>query len=265
MLQGYPSLKMDTDEFVFKPAAKHETNIVTSNVSSSNIISVFSNSNNRDKITSNSSTNPIAHNISRLPELDAFIAEKKRQMDAELNKLARERLDQFISKEKEADCMREEEFASMVNSPKSATGTGPILTDELGTEKLEKRAKEIDEMENKMFIEMREKAKEVWKELEQDYKATLDRLHQEQSVRLAQESQLQESLKASGAVFNRELFEKVVEKCGKGRNSAYAKEKMARFWEVLERSHPVKSSPTKDGSPDLDKDKLLASLLGIST
>lgn len=258
---------MDNDDFVFKPATKQSSPECSNTVVSSNIsdgINVSISSKYSVPPASNHSIAPIAPIITttntRFSALDSFIADKKRQMDTELNQLASERLQEFINKEREADRLRQEEFASMVQSPKSSSGA--VLTEELRAEIVEKRAGEVDEKEAEMFKEAREKAKEVWKELEEEYKATLSQLYQEQAARLAQESQLQESLKASGAVFNRELFEKVVEKCGKGKNSVYAREKMARFWEVLERSHPESTFKTEN-TPDLDKDKLLASLLGM--
>lgn len=256
---------MDNDDFVFKPAATKQSSPECSNTAVSSNISNGSNGSisSKDSVppASNHEIAPIITTTNtRFSELDSFIADKKRQMDTELNQLASERLQEFINKEREADRLRQEEFASMAQSPKSSSGA--VLTEELRAEIVEKRAKEVDEKEAEMFKEAREKAKEVWKELEEEYKATLSQLYQEQAARLAQESQLQESLKASGAVFNRELFEKVVEKCGKGKNSVYAREKMARFWEVLERSHPESTSKTEN-TPDLDKDKLLASLLGI--
>ena len=247
MVQGCPpQVQMDEDEFVFKPAAAKQSSLNpgSPDLSKDNIPTVT------DFKSSNSS--------------DSFIAERKRQMDAELGKLGQERLEQFLNKEKEADRLREEEFASILQSPKCDSGASPALTEELRNETFEKRAEEIDTKEAEMFEEMREKAKGSWKELEEEFKASLVQLHQEQSARLVQESQLQESLKASGTIFNRELFEKVVEKCGKGKESAYAKEKMARFWEVLDRSHPASSSPDNNSKTDLDKDKLLASLLGIN-
>ena len=113
-----------------------------------------------------------------------------------------------------------------------------------------------------MFKEMKTKSEKTWIEFKEEYKRSLEQLHTEQAVRLSQELQLQESLQASGSVFDRELFEKVVDKCGKGRGTAFGKEKMARFWEVLDKSYPKGSSGAT--SPNkLDEDKLLASLLGL--
>lgn len=256
---------MADDEFVFKPAV-HNNNSSSNSSSSSDSVKLeykTSNSTIITPINSNTNTIPLSHTPPlKYPELDSFIAERKRQMDAELSKLAHDRLAQFLRNEKEADRQREEEFASMASSPK--TSASPVLTEELRMETLEKKAAELDEKEAELFKEMKAKAKETWKELEQEYKTTtLHQLHLEQSARLAQESQLQESLKASGAIFNRQLFEKVVEKCGKGRGTVYAKEKMARFWEVLDRTYPESES---DGASEdkPDSDKLLASLLGIN-
>ena len=264
---------MADDEFVFKPAVLNNNNNSSSSNSkdkSSDSVEleyktsnspIIAASNNNSNITNN--TIPLSHNPPlKYSELDSFIAERKRQMDAELSKLAHDRLAQFLRNEKEADRKRDEEFASMASSPK--TSASPVLTEELRMETLEKKAAELDEKEAELFKEMKAKAKETWKELEQEYKTTtLHQLHLEQSARLAQESQLQESLKASGAIFNRQLFEKVVEKCGKGRGTVYAKEKMARFWEVLDRTYPEESDGDSKDKPD--SDKLLASLLGLNT
>lgn len=253
----------DDDDFVFKPAAvspKSSTSLSEvpkaenfDNLKSNNVTSP----NNINSTFSNSTTlSSAAIKTMRFPELDAFISEKKKEMDSELANLGKERLEEFLRREKEADKRREEEFlnASRPTSPKF---------DSRKTIKDSDYSK-IDAEEEKILEEKRIKAKETWKELESEYEANLSQMHTEQSARLAQESQLQESLKAAGSVFDRELFDAIVDKCGKGRSSAFGKEKMSRFWEVLERSHPKNVSQKSPGASSESEDKLLASLLGIN-
>lgn len=101
--------------------------------------------------------------------------------------------------------------------------------------------------------------------MKKEYDEAIQQKQTEQAVKLSQETQLQESIKACGSVFDLELFEKVVDKCGKGRNSVYGRERMARFWEVLDRDH--RNSNFNSGSGDKHKktaedDKILAALLG---
>ena len=191
----------------------------------------------------------------RFPDLDAFVSEKRKEMDSELTKLGKARFEEFLKREREADKLREEELASSVASIATSPKT-------LKTRNSNLDFNEIDEKEQEMFKDMRSKATETWTELETEYKNNLAQLHTEQSARLAQESQLQESLKAAGSVFDRELFDAIIDKCGKGKSTAFGKEKMSRFWEVLERIYPKNSSPPRSPSNE-SEDKLLASLLGI--
>lgn len=253
----------DFDDFVFKPATTSNDNVNISNINNKNdssSISSSSGSNSNSNIANKSptvNTSPTINNSNnigktnmRLPALDAFITERKREMDSELNKLGKERLEEFLNREKEA------EKQSEMNK----------IFDDIEIEEPEQKkdfealGKQFDEMEAEMFEKMKRKAVETWKELEEEYKKTIKDLETEQTGRLIQESQLQESLKASGSVFDKQLFEKLVEKCGKGRNTPFGREKMARFWQVLDRTFP-KDTENQINSKD-DDDKLLVSLLG---
>lgn len=237
------------DDFVFKEATTSPKSPESkSTISASDHISNSS----KSSITITTPTdnnNNNNHIISfRFSFLDTFIAEKRREIDSELNKLAKERFDEFVKREKEQQettIEQEKEEENIVSKP--------VVKDE-------KFYEELDKKEQEMFEAMRVKAQKTWKELREEHQKSLEHLRTEQSARLSQESQLQESLQASGSVFDRDLFEKVVEKCGKGRGTAFGKEKMTRFWEVLDKSHPkgTTTSPNK-----IEEDKVLASLLGL--
>lgn len=249
----------EDDDFVFKsavisPKLESTASINSpSSASNSNSFSELQSTTNSHSCSQEASTASIKTTSVRVPALDSMISELKREQDAELARLSKVRLEEFLKIEKEADELREQEAAMKITSPK-APKSKPLTTD------LE-FAQEIDRKEELMFAEMKESAKETWKELRKDYQDALKQMHTEQAARLSQESQLQESLKASGAVFDRQLFERVVERCGKGRSTAYGKEKMARFWEVLDRSH---SSNANNVSCKDEDDKVLASLLGLN-
>lgn len=274
---------MDEDEneseFVFKTATSPKLNSNTNTPEASKLNSESSINSITEKLATSSIdiNNDNANDIQvkpeiktnpKFPALDAFIAEKKKEMDTELAKLSKERLEEFIRREKEADELKEQELktkldTSITNKDLNLTNNSNSNKSKNETEEKEKQsAEEIDRKEEEMFKEMREKAKETWKELEQEYQAGLEQMYTEQSARLSNESQLQESLKVSGRVFDKELFEKVVERCGKGRNTAYGKEKMSRFWEVLDRKYPKDANASKSPHNKQDDDKLLASLLG---
>lgn len=256
--------KSEDEDFVFKTATspKLDLNSNSNTPKASKFDSESSINSITEKLISSSIEIQVKPEIKtniKLPALDAFIAEKKKEIDTELAKLSEERLEEFINREKEADEMKEQELKTKLNN--SITNKDFNLSKRSNdlTEQEKQSAEEIDRKEEEMFKEMRESAKETWKELEQEYQAGLEQMYTEQSARLSNESQLQESLKVSGSVFDKDLFEKVVERCGKGRNTVYGKEKMSRFWEVLDRKYPkdAKSPHNKQ-----DDDKLLASLLG---
>jgi hypothetical protein len=260
----------DSDnEFVFKTAAISPKLESSSSASVQNISTQTSTSSQSSmgkssiteiSRTESQDTSSAIKTTVRLPVLDAKISELKREMDVKILALSKQRLEEFVEREKEADRLREEEFLAKIASPKNVSSKTKTLTEDV--EKLSlNEIKELDRKEKMMFKEMKEKAFEVWDEMRKEYEDNLKQMHVEQSARLSQESQLQESLKASGAVFDRELFEKVVERCGKGRNTAYGREKMSRFWEVLDRKNPKEASSPKKTAED---DQLLASLLGIN-
>lgn len=240
------STQEEFDDFIFKSATSNNTanasncNSNTSSQSSVNIANLSP--------TTATNNNSVKTNT-RLPALDAFISVKKREMDSELNKLGKERLEEFLNREKQAE---QQLYASVNNT---------IVSEKKQQKKdYEVIGRELDEKEVEMFKALRVRATETWRELEEEYKKTLKDLETEQTARLVQESQLQESLKAGGSVFDRELFEKLVEKCGKGRNTPFGREKMTRFWEVLDRSFP---KGTGNGvTKSADDDKLLSTLLG---
>ena len=237
----------EDDDFVFKPAAISPKLSNSDGTVNSNINSISA-----SQSINQSQSIPTQTNV-RYSFLDNFINEKKKEMDSELNELSKERLEEFLKREKEADKQREKEFQLRVNSPKNEHENRDF-TSKSDYELLDKKEEEL-------FKVMKEQAKETWKELRQEYQKSLEQLHLEQSARLSQELQLQESLQASGRVFDRDLFEKVVEKCGKGRATAFGKEKMARFWEILDKSYPKNTSAMSPNK--LDDDKVLASLLGL--
>jgi hypothetical protein len=251
----------EDDDFVFKPATSPKSNESKSSINESTNETIKSiqtplKSTQSHGSPNGESTHNVQANNMRLSFLDDLIKEKKKEMDFELNKLAKTRFEEFLEKEKAADKEREEEFQIQKE----------VAEGEISFKKKNENNfnsfKTLDEKEEEMFKEMKLKAQETWKELKSEYQKSLEQLHIEQAARLSQELQLQESLHASGSVFDRDLFEKVVEKCGKGRRTAFGKEKMARFWEVLDKSYP--KTITGVASPNkLDDDKLLASLLGL--
>ena len=253
----------EDEDFVFKTAtspknsnslAPNTSKLSSNSESSINLITEKMNSSSIDI-----QVKPEIKTNTKLPALDAFIAEKKKEIDAELFKLSKERLEEFIRREKEADEMKEQELKTKFNNSITNKDFNTSKRSNDLTEQEKQSAEEIDRKEEEMFKEMRESAKETWKELRQEYQTGLEQMYTEQSARLSNESQLQESLKVSGSVFDKDLFEKVVERCGKGRNSVYGKEKMSRFWEVLDRKYPKDAKSPRNKQDD---DKLLASLLG---
>lgn len=247
------------DEFVFKPATTSpniDNSFSKNNISIESVNSPIDNEATISKSENRSDSSIISSSSNlRFPQLDAFIAEKRKEFDLELGKLSKNRLEEFMKMEKAKD-----EAAVRGEEREGEGEEGPFVkSDEKLKKNYEKVAKEADEKEAKQFEVMREKAKSTWQELRSEFEESLKQMHSEQSIRLAQESQLQDSLRASGTVFNRELFEKIVEKCGKGRKTAYGREKMSRFWEVFDRKFPSES--TNSASP-AENDQILASLLG---
>lgn len=246
----------EEDDFVFKPATSPKLNESRNNIQKlSQQISKQSIQETIQSPQSVQSTHNTQVNNIRFPFLDDLILAKKKEMDLELNKLAKSRFEEFLEREKAADKRIEEEFQFQKGEPAAEANN---KDDNKETSQFEL----LDKKEEEMFKEMKARAEKTWIEFKEEYMNSLEQMHKEQAVRLSLELQLQESLQASGSVFNRELFEKVVEKCGKGRGTAFGKEKMARFWEVLDKSYPKGSSGANSPSK-LDEDKLLTSLLGL--
>ncbi len=78
---------------------------------------------------------------------------------------------------------------------------------------------------------------------------------QQQATKHAAANDMQERLLHAGRDFDLKLFEEVVGACGRGRDSVYGREKMARFWECL----------LRDGAAQPEKtDDLVQELLGFN-
>lgn len=131
------------------------------------------------------------------------------------------------------------------------------------------RIQSADAHDKDMFEHMRVKAADTWTELQAEHTQRLQRREAEQDKKMAEDADIVSTLKDGSPVFDRSLFDRTVERCGRGRDSVYARDKMQRFWQTLDRSFPpstVKetSIPAMSASSD-EKDakrRLLAALEG---
>jgi len=155
-----------------------------------------------------------------------------------------------------AEQQRQEEHAYQSRLEGDLASPLPTGKDEDAREKFKeeeaKRIEQVDAQERSRIDELRTAAKNTWATLEAEHRRRLEAIHSEQAHRLAVEQEWSRAASAGGAVLDRVLFEKIVEKCGKGRDSAYGKDKMARFWQVFDQdkqgsvAHSSLSDPQED-------------------
>ena len=105
-----------------------------------------------------------------------------------------------------------------------------------------------------MFSSMKATAAQFWSTQRAQWTSQHQSHLLQQSARLSASNDLQERLLHAGRDFDLKLFEEVVGACGRGRDSVYGRERMARFWECL----------LRDGTGQAEKaDDLLQDLLGM--
>ena len=132
-------------------------------------------------------------------------------------------------------------------------------------EEEEKRIARVDAEEVEIIKKLKEKAAESWAARTTEHSARIKKMQEDQATRLAKDQSILNSAIRNTSEFDCRAFEFIVDKCGKGRSSAYGREKMSRFWEVYDRMHGASAGSGVDRSTSSVKEQqeILDALKGI--
>ena len=176
-------------------------------------------------------------------QVDNYFLNKKKELDADLlEKMTQLRVGKMnleASRAPGSDLSAGKPPKTAAENADATPVRRPMLSEE--------EAARLDSEEAQKQTELKAAAAQIWMELRRDRDDQMAELLARQTVRLAAEDALARKLKNSPSL---DCFEDVAEACGKGRNSAYAKNKMARFWAVFDRQHPSSGKATSPESED---------------
>lgn len=170
--------------------------------------------------------------MATLAAVDQWFTKANAQFQQKYAQATKRLATRLQEQEREEEAAYQSRLDSELASPLAA-GPGEDCRKRSGEEEAHRIA-QVDAEERARIDELRAAAKATWSTLETEHDRRLEAIHTEQARRLASEQEWSRAASAAGPVLDRGLFEKLVERCGKGRDSAYARDKMARFWQAFD-------------------------------